>query len=180
MHTPHPSFLQLLRFIFPAELLEHFEITGMRETVHAKTGDVTLTIRLEEKNTPPVISAEHRGKRILSKGFHRPLTVQDFPLRDKLCHLEIHRRRWEIEGGGTMERDLAFLPLAGLKITTTFGDFLKEADRIGTGRDLAHRQVVPGRAIEYALPGFPVGLRSAGRPRGIVPSGESGQAIGAR
>lgn len=135
MHTPHSSFQRLLPFLFPAELLEHFEITDMRETAHAKTGDVTLTLRFEEKNAPPVIPAQHRGKRISSKGFHRPITVQDFPLRDKLCHLEIHRRRWEIEGGGTLERTLDFLPLAGLKITTTFGDFLKEADRIGTGGD---------------------------------------------
>lgn len=135
MHTPHSSFLQLLHLVFPPELLEHFEITGMRETAHAKTGDVTLTIRLEEKNAPPVIPAEDRGRRIISKGFHRPITVQDFPLRDKLCHLEIHRRRWKVDGGRTIERQLDFLPLAGLKITTTFGDFLKETDRARTGGD---------------------------------------------
>ena len=32
-----------------------------------------------------------------------------------------------------LERRLECLPLKGLKITTEFGDFLKEADRVRTG-----------------------------------------------
>lgn len=132
---PDFSFIPLLQHVFPTELLEAFHVIGTRTVRHAKTGDETLEITVEEKNAPPVIPEEHRGKRITSKGFHRPIAVQDFPLRDKLCVLIVHRRRWEIEGGGTVERTLDFLPLKGLKITTTFGDFLKEADRIGTGGD---------------------------------------------
>ena len=143
--TPiHPSFHQLLPLLFPSELLTYFAITEMKETRHPKTDDVTIHITLEEKNTPPVIPEEHRGKPITSKGFHRPITLQHFPIQDKLCHLTIHRRRWEIDGGGTLERTLDFLPLKGLKITTTFGDFLKEADRIGTGGSGTDREALPG------------------------------------
>jgi hypothetical protein len=145
--TPiHPSFQQLLPLLFPSELLTYFEITEMKETRHPKTDDVTIHITLEEKNTPPVIPEEHRGKQITSKGFHRPITLQHFPIQDKLCHLTIHRRRWEIENAGTLERTLDFLPLKGLKITTTFGDFLKEADRIGTGGGGTDRETLPGGA----------------------------------
>lgn len=146
MNTIHPSFQQLLPALFPAELLQFFEVAAMRETRHPKTGDVTLTLVLHERNTPPVIPPEHRGqgKRVVSKGFHRPVTLQHFPIQDRLCRLEVHRRRWEIDGGGTLQRTLDFLPLKGLKITSTFGDFLKETDPLGTGGDRADREALPG------------------------------------
>ena len=146
MNNIHHSFYQVLHVVFPPELLEFFEITGMKELRHPKTGDVTLTLVLHERNMSPVIPPEHRGpgKSVSSKGFHRPITIQDFPLRDKLCRLEVHRRRWEIEGGWPLERSLDFLPLQGLKITTTFGDFLKEADRTGTGGSGTDRKALPG------------------------------------
>ena len=143
--TPiHPSFQLLLPHFFPRELLEFFEVTDMRESRHPKTGDVTLTLVLHEKNTVPPLPQEHQGKNVTSKGFHRPITLQHFPIQDKLIHLEIHRRRWEIDGGGTLERSLEFLPLKGLKITTTFGDFLKEADRAGAGGGGKDWQALPG------------------------------------
>ena len=145
MTSIHPSFQIILPYFFPGELLEFFELTDKKETRHPKTGDVTLTFVLREKNMPPAIPPEHRGpgKAVTSKGFHRPITVQHFPIQDKLCHLEIHRRRWEIGGGGILERSLEFLPLKGLKITTTFGDFLKETDRIGTGGSGTDRETLP-------------------------------------
>lgn len=132
---PDFSFIPLLQHVFPVELLETFHVTGTRIVRHAKTGDETLEITVEEKNAPPVIPPEYRGKRIVSKGFQRPITIQHFPLQDKLCVLVVHRRRWEIEGAGTLERSLECLPLKGLKITTTFGDFLKETDRARTSGD---------------------------------------------
>lgn len=132
---PDFSFIPLLQHVFPVELLEAFHVAGTRIIRHAKTGDETLEITVEEKNAPPVVPQEHRGKRILSKGFQRPMTIQHFPLQDKLCVLIVHRRRWEIEGVGSLERSLECLPLKGLKITTTFGDFLKETDRARAGGD---------------------------------------------
>jgi hypothetical protein len=144
MNTIHPSFHQLLSLYFPSELLTFFELKEMRETRHPKTGDITLHLTCEEKNLVPPLPLEHQRKTVTSKGFHRPITVQHFPLQDKLCHLTIVRRRWEIEGGGTLERSLEFLPLKGLKITTTFGDFLKEADRAGAGGGGTDRETLPG------------------------------------
>jgi hypothetical protein len=132
---PDFSFVPLLQHVFPVELLEAFSVTGTRLIRHPKTGDETLEITVKEKNAPPVIPPEHRGKQIFSKGFQRPITIQHFPLQDKLCVLIVHRRRWEIEGAGTLERSLECLPLKGLKITATFGDFLKEADRTRTRGD---------------------------------------------
>ena len=141
---PDPSFVQLLPLLFPEDLMVIFAVTSVRIIRPAKTGDETVEITLTEKNAPPVIPEEHRGKQITSKGFHRPMTLQDFPLRDRFCLLIVHRRRWEIDGAGTLERSLSFLPASGLKLTTSFAAFLKEADRTRTGGGLTHRETVRG------------------------------------
>jgi hypothetical protein len=54
----------------------------------------------------------------------------------------VHRRRWEIDGVGTLERVLSFLPDTGLKLTTSFAAFLKEADRTRAGGGRTHRETV--------------------------------------
>jgi hypothetical protein len=137
-----PSFHQILRYVFPEEVLEFFTITGIKETRHAKTKDMTLEVTLEEKNAPPTTPKEHRGKRIISKGFNRPQTIQDFPLRDHFCLLRVKTRRWEIDDIGTLKRTLSFLPESGLKLTTDFAAFLKEADRTRADRSRTHRETV--------------------------------------
>jgi hypothetical protein len=142
MNTIDLSFVQLLRWFFPQDLLDAFTVTSVRPITNAKTKEETLEIQLKERNTPPVIPAEHRGKRVLSKGFHRPITLQHFPVQDRYCILIIHRRRWEIEGAGTLERTLSFLPDNGLKITTDFAIFLKEADRTRTSGSRTHRETL--------------------------------------
>lgn len=142
MNTIDLSFVQLLRWFFPQDLLDAFTVTSVRPITNAKTKEETLEIQLEERNTPPVIPAEHRGKRVSSKGFHRPMTLQHFPVQDRYCILIIHRRRWEIEGAGTLERTLSFLPDNGLKITTDFAIFLKEADRTRTSGSRTHRETL--------------------------------------
>jgi hypothetical protein len=142
MNTIDLSFIPLLRWFFPEDLLDAFIVTSVRPIANAKTKEETLEIHLEERNAPPVIPAEHRGKRVLSKGFHRPVSIQDFPVRDRYCTLVVRRRRWEIEGCGTLERTLSFLPNDGLKVTTDFAIFLKEADRTRAGGGRTHRETV--------------------------------------
>lgn len=131
----HPSLQQILEFVFPKELLENFALIEFETKTHARDGTEIITLTFEEINAPPPVPEEHRGRNVVSKGFNRPFTVQDFPLRDRPCFLTIKTRRWEIEGTGTLERKLSFLPESGLKVTTSFGDFLKEADRIRAGGD---------------------------------------------
>jgi hypothetical protein len=133
--TPDFSFIPILQYVFPPEVLEIFRLIGTRIIRHATTGNETLEVTLEEQNVPPMLPDAHRGKPITSKGFHRPLTLQHFPLQDRPCLLVVRRRRWEIEGAGTLERKLSFLPESGLKVTTGFAAFLKEADRIRAGGD---------------------------------------------
>lgn len=138
------SFEQILPLVFPIELLEAFEITEIRISRNARTDDETVHIHLEEKNAPPPIPPEHRGKRIMSKGFDHPRLIQDFPIRSRLCALHIKPRRWEIEDAGSLKRTLTFLPDSGMKLTTDFAAFLKEADRTRAGGGRTHRETLLG------------------------------------
>lgn len=138
------SFHQLLPLMFPSELLEVFDVTDVRVTKNARSEDETAHIYLEEKNAPPLIPDEHRGKHIVSKGFNHPLLIQDFPIRSRLCALHIKTRRWEIEGAGSLLRILSFVPREGLKLTTDFAAFLKEADRTRAGGSRTHRETLLG------------------------------------
>ena len=138
------SFHKLLPLVFPSELLEAFNVTDVRVTNNARSDDETAHVYLEEKNAPPVIPDEHRGKHIVSKGFNHPLLIQDFPIRSRLCALHIKTRRWEIEGAGSLVRTLSFLPQEGLKLTTDFAAFLKEADRTRTGRRRRNGELLLG------------------------------------
>jgi hypothetical protein len=142
MNTPHHSFHQVLQYVFPVEVLEHFIITNTQEITPADSEDSRLEITLEEINAPPTIPIEYKGSIIHSNGFHRIQLIQHFPLQDKLCLLKVKRRRWTVEGMGTLTRELSFLPKEGLKVTTAFGSFLKEADRTRAGRSRTHRETL--------------------------------------
>ena len=49
-------------------------------------------IVIEEQNiVPPGIPP---GTRVESKGFYEPISIYDFPLRNKLATLTVKRRRW--------------------------------------------------------------------------------------
>jgi hypothetical protein len=146
--TPDFSFIKVLEWIFPHDLLEVFTVTDIKTIKNARTDDETIQITLEEKNVPPAIPEEYRGKNITSKGFKHPLTIQDFPLRDRLCMFKIKRRRWEIDGVGSLSRELSCLPASGLKLTTEFALFLKETDRTRAGGSRTHRETIRSEEVE--------------------------------
>jgi len=109
---------QILEFLLPEGILEWFDIVGGTKT---KT---EITIVLEEKNIPPPVEPEDRGKRIRSKGF-REVTCDDFLARGRRVRYIIKRRRWKIEGKeGTLVRDIE-LCAKGTQLQQEFADFLK-------------------------------------------------------
>ena len=71
----------LLQHFLPKELVEYFEIIDVKET-----GSNVLSIYLDEKR---VLPEEHKDKQLVSHGFTESVTIQDFPLRDKLVYLVI-------------------------------------------------------------------------------------------
>lgn len=115
------SQLELLKLFLPELLIEHFEITTIKQE-----GE-TLHLYFEEQNKPPI---EHDSKSLLSKGFHDEITVQDFPLRGKKVFLHIKRRRWiEKQTNNIVQRDWN-LVAKGSRITEEFAAFLKEISRL--------------------------------------------------
>jgi len=110
----------LLRLFLPQVLVDYFKLTK-----HKKEGEVLHLYFEEHKEIPK----EFSDLKLHSKGFHKELTIQDFPLRGHQVYLHIKRRRWiNIETNNTVERDWN-LVAQGTRITTEFSAFLKEINR---------------------------------------------------
>jgi len=108
--------------LLPKEVQEYFTIVQIEQI----ESDQRVNIYLEEKNELPTgyLEADYE-----SKGFHKEITVQDFPLRGKAAFLMIKRRRWRHKiTGASLERDW-HLVAEGTRITQDFAAFLKEFDR---------------------------------------------------
>ncbi len=76
---------ELLAYFLPDGILEYFEITAVKESNNR------LILVLEET---PLTMTEQSQKRLYSKGFYLITQIQDFPIRRKVCYLEVKRRRW--------------------------------------------------------------------------------------
>lgn len=108
----------LLSCVFPAELIEQFDITAIEQPA-----DHQLHITLVEKSIPPAGDSA----RIESKGFAPPRTIYDFPLRDRSVILTLHRRRWRNATTGKDIHVPCTLTAPGTSYTKEFGSFLKES-----------------------------------------------------
>jgi transposase len=110
----------LLKLVLPTMLLDHFDLIKT-----TKESD-TLQLYFEEKNIPP---AEHSTRELISKGFHKEVTIQDFPLRGKYVYLHIRRRRWtDKQTNEIVQRDW-HLVSKGTRMTEEFAAFLKDISR---------------------------------------------------
>lgn len=106
----------LIKLLLPEEIFEYFDI------VQVDTGGVEVHIHLDEKAIKP---EGYELVKLVSKGFHPPAIVQDFPLRDKAVFLHVRRRRWFSESTGkTVERDWNSVA-KGTRLTKGFATFLK-------------------------------------------------------
>lgn len=120
--------MKLLSHFLPAELLEHFTITSIKQLHDALKNREIIQIDLEEKNTLPVGYNESDFE---SKGFYSVKNIQDFPIRGKAVYLAIKRRRWRRKDDHNVVIHNDFSIIAdGSKLTKELSDFLKS-----TGRD---------------------------------------------
>lgn len=85
-HNDH--YLGLLKLILPEELFDYFEL------INVEVRDNQVHVYLDEVDLKP---AGYEKEKLISKGFHGPVTIQDFPLRDKPMFLHIRRSRWQIK-----------------------------------------------------------------------------------
>lgn len=114
------GYLDLIKLILPEILVEHFTLTESK-----KVGE-KLNLYFEEKN---VVPKEHNSRQLVSKGFHKSVTVQDFPLKGMFVYFHIKRRRWtDKETGDIIQRDWN-LVANGTRMTKEFAAFLKSINQ---------------------------------------------------
>ena len=66
---------------------------------------------------------------VVSHGFHKQTTIQDFPIRGKQVYLHIKRRRWLEKSTQTvLQRDWDIVA-QGTRMTNEFSAFLKALSR---------------------------------------------------
>ncbi|QKJ65022.1 transposase [Flavobacterium sp. M31R6] len=112
--------IDLLKFMLPDFLVDHFEVisaTNTEEIVH---------LYFKEKIKPP---QEFNAFELVSKGFQEEITIQDFPLRGKYVYLHIKRRRWTNKTTGELIKRDWQLAAKGTRMTQEFAAFLKEINR---------------------------------------------------
>lgn len=112
--------IELLKFMLPDFLVEHFEV------VSANNSEETLHLYFEEKAKAP---KEFNAFELVSKGFLDEITIQDFPLRGKYVYLHIKRRRWTNKITGEIIKRNWELVAKGTRMTQEFAAFLKEINR---------------------------------------------------
>jgi hypothetical protein len=113
---------EALRYFFPLELTEHFEIVSVQELGNVKAKEDYYEVVFEEK---PIMPDGINASDYESKGFFSKI-VQDFPIRGRAVFIEIHRRRWRHKATGeSISRDFNFMA-EGSKFTKELADFLKE------------------------------------------------------
>jgi hypothetical protein len=107
---------ELIKLLLPAELFEYFAI------VNVEVLEKEVHVYLDEEAIKP---EGYELVKLISKGFHPEIIVQDFPLRNKAVFLHIRRRRWFSESTGkVVERDWDTVA-NGTRYTKSFAAFLK-------------------------------------------------------
>lgn len=101
-------------------LVEHFDLLKSEQLENK------LNLFFEEKNKIP---EELDARQLISKGFHKEVIVQDFPLRGKFVYLHVKRRRWtDKQTNEIVQRDWNVVA-KGTRMTTEFASFLKSINQ---------------------------------------------------
>lgn len=108
----------LLKYLLPRELLDYFELIEFSESQ-----ENILSFYLDEKS---VIPAGHSEKQLVSHGFDDPVTIQDFPLRQKRVYFVVRRRKWKDKATGKLYSRTWDLTARGTSYSKEFAAFLKE------------------------------------------------------
>jgi len=114
------EYSSILKFVFPAEIVDNFDIIDIKEIVIGK--EKVLHVYFEEKNLPPT---EQQDKQLKPNGFYDASEIKDFPLRDRKVVLHIKRRRWIDNEGKSYSRQWDFTA-EGTKYSKEFAFFFKK------------------------------------------------------
>jgi len=108
---------QLLRYLLPQEIFEYFDLVAIQERGNQ------LELSLDEKPIKPV---SHSEKELSLYGFDEPVSIQDFPIRERSVYFKVRRRKWRDKNTGKIYSTRWDLTASGTSYTKEFADFLKE------------------------------------------------------
>lgn len=108
----------LLQYLLPKEVFEYFEFKEILEKERGK-----LHLYLDEK---PIKPSEHSDKELVANGFDEPVSIQDFPIRDKSVYFIVRRRKWRDKQTGKIYSKQWDLTAKGSSYSKDFAAFLKE------------------------------------------------------
>ena len=104
------ALLSLVSLMLPSNILSRFTLVKVEST------DDTISIHLDENNP-----------NIESKGFLSPVTIRDFPIRDKAVNLIVRRRRWlDLHTGKCFTLPYDDIKSENTRYSKEFAAFLKE------------------------------------------------------
>ena len=108
--------ITLLESLLPEGILSDFKVTDVQKN------STFLEIYLEEKHDTSWFEG---NAKLYSNGFHKSITLKDFPLRDRSVLLHVRRRRWiDTSTNIEVKRDFS-LAANGTRMTQEFASFLK-------------------------------------------------------
>ena len=107
----------LLKLLLPEDMFDYFDI------INFVSDDKRIDLFLDEKYRKP---EKYKSEKLISKGFHQAIIIQDYPLRDKMVYLHVRCRRWTIESTGKIISSELNAVEKGTRYTKGFASFLKE------------------------------------------------------
>ena len=117
MNSQQSQYKTLVEAFLPKDLFHYFEITNVKIT------EKEIQVDLDELNNPP---ATHKNIKLISKGFHAPVIIQDFPIRERAFFLHVRKRKWKEERTGKIIGNNWDTVAKGTRFTKEFASFLKE------------------------------------------------------
>lgn len=109
--------IELLKLLLPPDMFEYFDITQVASSAQR------IDVFLDEKYNKPT---KYKDEKLISKGFHQAITIQDFPIRARIVYLHVRCRRWIIESTGDIISSELNTVEKGTRYTKGFASFLKE------------------------------------------------------
>ena len=117
MESKDEQYKLLVKALLPEEIIKYFEI------IKIIINPTTIDVHLDELNLP---SPEYKDLKLISKGFHSAVVVQDFPLRERAMFLHVRRRKWQVESTGDIVSNKWETTAKGTRYTKGFAAFLKD------------------------------------------------------
>ena len=111
--------IDLLRELLPTEIVDNFDLIRYEKT------DERFDIWFDEKKIQEESDAKNAN--IIAYGFGDYKVIQDFPLRGRLTHLHLRKRKWlDKSTGEIFSYSIDTSEYEGTRLNAEFVTFLKE------------------------------------------------------